>query len=142
MSFQITKTNKYGDLPDPPAPDTATCTAMRNADRFDCFPQDGANQELCEARGCCWVPAQHEGCLFYIFFYMLFLIPHYTHFCGWTLFIFRVRGLLISHLHYKHFKFFIIRGFDMILVIGKISPENRAIRWRNNPAGLIRSLTI
>lgn len=25
--------------------------------RFDCFPQLGASEEKCLARGCCWVPA-------------------------------------------------------------------------------------
>ena len=25
--------------------------------RFDCYPQLGATEEKCKARGCCWVPA-------------------------------------------------------------------------------------
>lgn len=27
-------------------------------ERFDCFPETGANAESCEARGCCWIPAK------------------------------------------------------------------------------------
>ncbi|EDO41811.1 predicted protein [Nematostella vectensis] len=28
--------------------------------RFDCFPEAGATEELCQARGCCWVPAENR----------------------------------------------------------------------------------
>lgn len=27
---------------------------MQSNDKFDCFPEDGANQKDCEMRGCCW----------------------------------------------------------------------------------------
>nr|CAD7427819.1 unnamed protein product [Timema monikensis] len=40
---------------DPPA--TEQCTAVENSMRFDCYSETGANEELCHARGCCWIPA-------------------------------------------------------------------------------------
>nr|CAD7447384.1 unnamed protein product [Timema bartmani] len=39
---------------DPPT--TAQCTAVTNILRFDCYPEDGATEELCNNRGCCWLP--------------------------------------------------------------------------------------
>lgn len=44
------------DLPYPPKPDYNICKLLNETDRFDCFPEDGASQEKCEMRGCCWVP--------------------------------------------------------------------------------------
>lgn len=44
-------------LPLPRRAPLAECSSFGNDDRFDCFPEDGATQEKCEARGCCWVPA-------------------------------------------------------------------------------------
>lgn len=45
-------------LPVPPKPDYAQCKLLNNEDKFDCFPENGATQESCEARGCCWIPAK------------------------------------------------------------------------------------
>ena len=36
------------------APD---CTDSSDSLRFDCYPDDGASQEKCESRGCCWKEA-------------------------------------------------------------------------------------
>ncbi|XP_072385284.1 lysosomal alpha-glucosidase-like isoform X1 [Diabrotica undecimpunctata] len=47
---------KLHDLPVPPAPDYNQCKLLTDLDKFDCFPEDGANAEKCEARGCCWIP--------------------------------------------------------------------------------------
>lgn len=30
------------------------CTDSSDSHRFDCYPDDGATQEKCESRGCCW----------------------------------------------------------------------------------------
>ncbi|THD24344.1 Lysosomal alpha-glucosidase [Fasciola hepatica] len=32
------------------------CGLVREINRLDCFPEEGANQGQCEERGCCWVP--------------------------------------------------------------------------------------
>ncbi|XP_066250642.1 lysosomal alpha-glucosidase-like [Euwallacea similis] len=45
-------------LPPPPKPDYGQCKLLTNKEKFDCFPEDGANQNGCEARGCCWIPAK------------------------------------------------------------------------------------
>nr|CAD7441095.1 unnamed protein product [Timema bartmani] len=44
---------------DPPA--TEQCTAVENSMRFDCYSETGANEDLCHARGCCWIPASLSG---------------------------------------------------------------------------------
>nr|CAD7580856.1 unnamed protein product [Timema californicum] len=44
--------SKFGVDP----PTTAQCTAVTNILRFDCYPEDGATEELCNNRGCCWLP--------------------------------------------------------------------------------------
>jgi lysosomal alpha-glucosidase len=36
--------------------DGPVCAEVNDEDRFDCFPEFGANQEECVARGCCWRP--------------------------------------------------------------------------------------
>lgn len=33
------------------------CDQSSDSARFDCFPDDGATQDKCVARGCCWRPA-------------------------------------------------------------------------------------
>lgn len=43
---------------DPPKPTAAQCDGFKNEDRFDCYPEPGASQAGCEARGCCWVPVK------------------------------------------------------------------------------------
>ena len=35
---------------------TAQCSAVETARRINCYPQSGASQSGCEARGCCWSP--------------------------------------------------------------------------------------
>ncbi|KAG8228221.1 hypothetical protein J437_LFUL004346 [Ladona fulva] len=42
--------------PTKPPPSYAQCSAIPEAQRFDCFPGEGASKEKCEARGCCWLP--------------------------------------------------------------------------------------
>lgn len=44
------------ELPYPPKPDHNICKLLNTTDRYDCFPEDGASQEKCEMRGCCWLP--------------------------------------------------------------------------------------
>ncbi|EDV19132.1 uncharacterized protein TRIADDRAFT_34135 [Trichoplax adhaerens] len=39
---------------------SSSCLAVQTAERIDCFPQHGANENSCRARGCCWVP-NHDG---------------------------------------------------------------------------------
>lgn len=40
---------------------TQQCNQPSNVARFDCHPDDGATQERCEARKCCWKsPIQHS----------------------------------------------------------------------------------
>ncbi|XP_071510130.1 lysosomal alpha-glucosidase-like isoform X1 [Diadema antillarum] len=34
------------------------CTQTNDNLRFDCYPESGASQSKCEARGCCWAPAK------------------------------------------------------------------------------------
>lgn len=34
------------------------CKLVKDSERFDCYPEDGANQKDCETRGCCWLPAE------------------------------------------------------------------------------------
>lgn len=36
---------------------TQQCDQSSDVARIDCFPEDGASQEKCQARGCCWRPA-------------------------------------------------------------------------------------
>jgi len=38
-----------------------TCDLIDNTDRFDCYPEDGASQAGCEARGCCWSPPRRSA---------------------------------------------------------------------------------
>jgi lysosomal alpha-glucosidase len=47
-------------LPPPPKPDYGKCKLTEENDRLDCFPENGANQQGCEARGCCWIPAKRK----------------------------------------------------------------------------------
>eukprot|EP01138_Halocafeteria_seosinensis_P012324 gb/GECG01012593.1/.p1 GENE.gb/GECG01012593.1/~~gb/GECG01012593.1/.p1 ORF type:complete len:1024 (+),score=93.82 gb/GECG01012593.1/:1-3072(+) len=42
--------------PSVPAPSQQQCSIYK-ANRVDCFPDEGASQDKCEARGCCWVPS-------------------------------------------------------------------------------------
>lgn len=48
------------ELPPPPKPDYDQCKATKDANRFDCYPEDGASAQKCEARGCCWVPKKSK----------------------------------------------------------------------------------
>ncbi|XP_047112686.1 lysosomal alpha-glucosidase-like [Schistocerca piceifrons] len=41
------------NLPDPPAPSVSQCS-VENSLKFDCYPEDGSNEEGCRKRGCCW----------------------------------------------------------------------------------------
>ncbi|XP_050301021.1 lysosomal alpha-glucosidase-like [Anthonomus grandis grandis] len=45
-------------LPSPPKPDYGECKLLKDDEKFDCYPEEGANQDGCEARGCCWIPAK------------------------------------------------------------------------------------
>lgn len=47
-------------MPPPPKPDYGKCKLTEENDRLDCFPENGANQQGCEARGCCWIPAKRK----------------------------------------------------------------------------------
>lgn len=40
----------------PPKPDYKQCKLLKDDEKLDCYPEDGANLSGCEARGCCWVP--------------------------------------------------------------------------------------
>lgn len=48
------------ELPLPPKPDYAQCKLLNDLEKFDCLPEDGANANACEARGCCWVELKTE----------------------------------------------------------------------------------
>lgn len=37
------------------------CSVITDLDKFDCFPEDGATKESCEARGCCWNASQKKA---------------------------------------------------------------------------------
>lgn len=45
-------------LPPPPPPGPEECKLVNDIDKFDCYPEDGASEENCIARGCCWVASQ------------------------------------------------------------------------------------
>ncbi|CAG0882617.1 unnamed protein product [Darwinula stevensoni] len=46
--------------PSKPVPEQ--CQSIPDERKFDCYPQNGGNQELCEGRGCCWLPRfSHHG---------------------------------------------------------------------------------
>lgn len=47
-------------MPFPPKPDYSQCKLLKDNDKFDCHPEDGANPAKCEARGCCWIPAKNK----------------------------------------------------------------------------------
>ena len=56
------------------------CNIIREAERFDCFPDEGANENACVNRGCCWIPSSSKRHLTdiqapYCFFPRNF--PHY-----------------------------------------------------------------
>lgn len=38
----------------PPSPDYRQCKLLSNDQKFDCYPESGANAKACESRGCCW----------------------------------------------------------------------------------------
>lgn len=52
--------NLFRELPNPPKPDINVCKLVNESERFDCFPEDGANQKTCELRGCCWLSVNSE----------------------------------------------------------------------------------
>ncbi|XP_063382197.1 lysosomal alpha-glucosidase-like [Cydia fagiglandana] len=45
----------------PPEVMSDICAQIEDNMRFDCFPQDGANEKDCVQRGCCWLPAKTQG---------------------------------------------------------------------------------
>ncbi|KAK4877010.1 hypothetical protein RN001_009516 [Aquatica leii] len=44
----------------PPKPNYEQCKLVKDEERFDCYPEDGANVAGCEARGCCWMPLKSK----------------------------------------------------------------------------------
>ena len=61
MDYSITECleeihRKAKTLPPPPKPDYDQCKVLSDLDKYDCYPEDGSNQDNCEARGCCWMP--------------------------------------------------------------------------------------
>lgn len=60
ISHTNNKQNKF-TLPPPPKPDYNQCKLLNVSERYDCFPEDGANVESCEARGCCWIPVKTKS---------------------------------------------------------------------------------
>ena len=54
---------------DTPKKDEDTCSGIQPEKRIDCYPEEGASQAGCQARGCCWAlaPAKyiHAPCCFY-----------------------------------------------------------------------------
>ena len=40
-----------------PSPN-AECLSVVVAERFDCYPEEGASEEACIAKGCCWIPVE------------------------------------------------------------------------------------
>lgn len=60
-NFQFSSDEKIGrdkQLPPPPKPDYSQCKLLNNSEKYDCFPEEGATVDACEARGCCWIPLQ------------------------------------------------------------------------------------
>nr|XP_022907549.1 lysosomal alpha-glucosidase-like [Onthophagus taurus] len=51
---------KRSDLPPPPKPEPQQCKIITDSEKFDCYPEDGANQQKCEERGCCWVSKKQQ----------------------------------------------------------------------------------
>ena len=37
------------------------CSGIDPSYRFDCYPEEGANQQACQQRGCCWQAAINLG---------------------------------------------------------------------------------
>lgn len=52
---------KTKELPLPPKPDYNQCKILKDKEKFDCFPEDGADRSKCEERGCCWIPLKHKS---------------------------------------------------------------------------------
>lgn len=44
------------------SPSEQKCSNVPKIMRFDCFPQDGATQDSCQERGCCWDPINAPKC--------------------------------------------------------------------------------
>lgn len=57
----IDNSEKVKTLPSPPKPDYAQCELLTNAEKYDCYPEDGASADACEARGCCWIQLENEN---------------------------------------------------------------------------------
>lgn len=43
--------------------DNAQCTGIIDDQKFDCYPENGADLQSCEARGCCWHTSQNNASL-------------------------------------------------------------------------------
>lgn len=48
-------------LAPPPKPDYDQCKLLNDNEKFDCYPESGANASGCEARGCCWLAPKIKG---------------------------------------------------------------------------------
>ncbi|RDD41922.1 Lysosomal alpha-glucosidase [Trichoplax sp. H2] len=45
-----------------PVSNAPTCPSVGASERFDCFPDtDKQSKDVCEARGCCWIPTNVVG---------------------------------------------------------------------------------
>ncbi|XP_030650308.1 maltase-glucoamylase, intestinal [Chanos chanos] len=52
----VTKDPTHPTDPTTSSPINIECPNIALAERVDCFPEPGASQQRCEARGCCWSP--------------------------------------------------------------------------------------
>lgn len=51
---------KTKELPPSPKANSDQCKIVKDKDKFDCYPENGANAKACEARGCCWIPRKNK----------------------------------------------------------------------------------
>lgn len=52
---------KHKDLPPPPPPNYDHCTDLKDKEKLDCYPEEGASKEKCEERGCCWISKKSKS---------------------------------------------------------------------------------
>lgn len=38
-----------------------SCAILSDNEKFDCYPEDGGNEELCSKRECCWQPKNNKS---------------------------------------------------------------------------------
>ncbi|KAF4522943.1 hypothetical protein B566_EDAN012638 [Ephemera danica] len=54
VAMPVAEKHRFPMLPGPPK--AQACARIPDAYKFDCHPEDGADEKSCKARGCCWLP--------------------------------------------------------------------------------------